>query len=87
MKLQEKQVALAAGVFIGGWHLVWSLLIAGGWAQVLLDFIYGIHMLNNPFIVAPFSVGTAVLLVVVTFVVGYVGGWIFARLWNYLHKG
>lgn len=87
MKLQEKQVALALGVFVGGLHLIWALLIALGFAQGLMDFVYGIHMLNNPFIVAPFSVGTAVLLVVVTFVVGYVGGWIFARLWNYLHKG
>ncbi len=68
MKLQEKQVALAAGVFIGGWHAIWALLVAVGYAQALLDFVYGIHMLNNPLIVAPFNIGTAFLLVVVTFV-------------------
>lgn len=87
MKLQEKQVAMAVGVFIGGWHVVWSLLVAAGLAQGWLDFIFGIHMINNPLVVAPFNISTTVLLIVVTFAVGYIVGWVFARLWNYLHKG
>lgn len=86
MKLQERQVALAVGVFIGGWHLVWSLLIALGLAQGWLDFIFGLHMINNPLVVAPFNMGTAVLLIAVTFAVGYAVGLIFAKLWNYLHR-
>ena len=85
-ELNTQKTALVVGLFIGGWHLIWSLLIATGLAQLLLDFVYWLHMLNNPFQVAPFNLTRAALLIVVTFVVGCAGGWFFALLWNKLHK-
>lgn len=86
MKLQEKQVALVVGSFVAAWHVVWALLIVLGWAQGWIDFIFGLHMVNNPPVVAPFNLGTAVTLIIITFIVGYIGGWVFAMLWNRLHK-
>ncbi|MCL4365734.1 hypothetical protein M1437_00725 [Patescibacteria group bacterium] len=43
-------------------------------------------MLNNPFRVSPFNLTTAILLVIITFAIGYAAGWIFAALWNKLHN-
>lgn len=84
--MNNNKVGLALGVLLGGWHLVWAILVALGVAQPLLNWVYAIHFLNNPFIVGPFSLGTAVALVVVTFVVGYVVGWVFAYLWKTVQK-
>ncbi len=86
MELQRKKVALTLGLFVGGLHVVWSVLVALGWAQGLLDFITTLHFVNNPVTFGPFSFGVAVLLVGVTFVVGSVAGWVFASIWNMVHK-
>lgn len=84
--MNEQKVALIVGLFMGGWHLLWSLLIAVGLAQPLLNFVFWLHMLNNPYQIAPFNPSTALLLVVVTFAVGCSAGYIFATLWNTIHK-
>src|SRR5262249_39958326 len=40
------KTALAVGVFLGVWHLVWSLLVALNWTQPLYDFILWAHMIH-----------------------------------------
>jgi heme/copper-type cytochrome/quinol oxidase subunit 4 len=84
--LNQQKVALTLGLFAGGAHLVWSLLVVLGWAQPLLDFIFWLHMVENPLRVVQFSVSTALFLIIVTFIVGYVVGWVFSWLWNKLQK-
>jgi hypothetical protein len=84
--MNRKKVALVVGSFAGLFHLVWGLLIAFGWAQSLLDFIYNLHSLNNPFTVMPFDFMRTVGLVIVTFLVGYIFGFVFAEIWNKFHK-
>lgn len=74
------------GAFLGTLHLVWSVLVAVGFAQVILDFIYKIHFLNNPFIIQDFNLGNAALLVLVTTLVGFVAGCLLALLWNLMKK-
>lgn len=86
MKLNNSKVALTVGVFVSGMHVLWSVLVAIGLAQPLLDFIFSIHMIANPYQVMIFSLTSAITLVIVTFVVGYVVGWVFAEVWNRLHK-
>jgi len=85
-KLSEIKTALVVGCLYGTWHLLWSLLVAAGVAQTLLDWICRLHFLNNPFRVAEFNLMNAALLVAITFLVGFVIGWFFALLWNLLHK-
>ncbi len=70
------------GSFLGIFHLLWAILVAVGFAQPLLDFIYKIHFLNNPFTVGPFDILNAGLLVVITFLVGYIAGWFLTFLWE-----
>lgn len=63
-------------------HSLWILVVMLGFAQYILDFIYGLHFLNNPFIVGEFSVTKAVGLLGMTFIVGYTIGWILSYLWD-----
>ena len=85
-ELDTGKTALIVGSFAGLMHLVWSAVVALGFGQVWLDFILNLHFLNNPFTVSTFDVTRAVLLVVVTFAVGYAVGWVFATIWNKLLK-
>ncbi len=80
------QVGLAFGGFLGLWHLVWSLLVAIGLAQPLLDFIFSLHMIQPPYKVMPFSITTAVGLIIVTSLIGYVVGYVLSLIWNAVQK-
>jgi len=81
-KLDSNQMGLATGGFVAGIHFLWSLLVALGVAQVLLDWIFSLHFVNNPYRVHPFDLVTCVTLLIVTFIVGYLLGWISTWLWN-----
>lgn len=82
MVVNSNRVGLALGSFIALFHFVWSLVVALGWAQAVLDFIYSIHFLNNPFLIQEFSLGKALVLVCFTFVMGYIGGYVLSLVWN-----
>lgn len=86
MKLKTQKVALSVGLFLGGWHVLWSVLILIGLAQPLLDFVFWMHMIANPYHVTGFALGQSLTLIIITFLFGYLCGWIFAWLWNKLHK-
>jgi hypothetical protein len=76
-------VTLAA--LIGGWHLCWAVLVASGWAQSVIDFVFWIHFIKPTFVVGGFNLAIALVLIAVTTVVGFVLGFIFSILWNNLH--
>lgn len=84
--LNTNKVALTVGLFIGGLHAVWSVLVLSGWAQALYDFILWAHMIHLPISIGPFEVTAAITVVIVTFLMGYVFGYAFAYLWNWLHR-
>ncbi len=85
-KLNGHTIGLIVGILLGLWHAIWALLVMVGMAKPILDFIYGIHFLSNPFIIRSFDMTTAVTLVVVTAGIGYVIGWAFAAIWNMLKR-
>lgn len=85
--LNPSRVGGTLGTLFGGWHVVWSTLIAIGFAQPIVDFVLWVHMLSNPYVVQPFSFTTAVTLVIVTTFIGYAVGYIFALIWNRAHRG
>ena len=78
-------ITLAA--VLGGWHLCWALLVAAGWAQPLIDFIFWMHFIKPVYVVGPFDLGIAIILIVVTTVVGFLVAYVFSILWNRLHVG
>ena len=86
MKISRNKTGLTFGFLMSAFHLIWSVLVAVGLAQVFMNFIFNIHMLSIPIVVMPFNLAKALCLIVVTFVVGYVFGWLMAFFWNKCFK-
>ena len=84
--LDKNKVGLALGLFMGLFHAVWAILVALNWAKPFMDWILHLHLMTLSYTVGPFHFMTAVWLVVVTFVIGYIGGWVLAAIWNWSHK-
>ena len=80
------KAGLVLGAVIGLWHLTWSLLVASGWAQPFIDFVFWMHFIKPVYVVEPFNLGTATILVAVIAAIGFVIGCVFAVLWNWFHK-
>jgi len=79
-------VGLVLGTVISGLHVVWALLVALGWAQAVLDFVFWVHFLTPAYSVTPFVAARALLLIAVTATVGYIIGYTLATLWNWIHR-
>ena len=80
------KAGLVLGALLGGWHILWALLVAIGWAQPLINFVFWLHMIQPIYVIGPFRAGVAVLLIVVTSAIGYTLGFIFGVLWNGIHR-
>jgi hypothetical protein len=76
---------LVLGVVMGGYHLCWSALVAAGWAQAVIDFVFWMHFIKPVFVVESFDIVRALILVGVTGAIGGLFGSIFAWIWNALH--
>jgi hypothetical protein len=83
--LHPHKVGLALGGIFAAFHFLWSVLVALGIAQIVIDWIFLLHFIQPPFTIRPFDLLLAAMLVVMTFIVGYVVGYAFALLWNKLH--
>ena len=86
MKLDPQKTGLGLGSLFGLLHLLWALMVGLGFAQECMDWIFSLHFLDNPYTVQTFDIMTALILVVVTSIVGFVVGFVFATLWNYWQK-
>lgn len=86
MKLNQMHLALTLGSFFALVHIVWDILVATGSAKGIIDFGLMLHQVKISYSILPFSLGSAIILVIVKFLVGYVAGWIFAGIWNRLNK-
>jgi hypothetical protein len=82
--ISEHKAALVMATLLGGWHLVWSSLVALGLAQPLIDFAFWMHFIKPVYVIEPFNPGRAAILIAVTATVGYSVGYLFALLWNRL---
>ena len=84
--MNKRKMGLVLGSFAALMHLAWVVLIAFGWAQPLMDFVYKMHSLNNPFTVMQFDFMRAIGLIVIAFIMGNIVGNVFAMVWNKIHK-
>jgi len=85
-KLNRNRVGLALGSFMGLFHLGWAILIWLNWAKPFTDFVLDLHHLNIQYSLGNLDTSKAVLLVIFTFVAGYVMGWVFSAIWNAFRK-
>ncbi|HCR93238.1 MAG TPA: hypothetical protein DIU47_04800 [Candidatus Pacebacteria bacterium] len=84
--VHESHVALFLASVLALFHGFWSLLVFLGLGKPLLDWMFWIHFLANPFKVRAFDIQTAIILIVMTFVIGYAGGWVAGWVWNRVAK-
>ena len=80
------QVSIISGFSLASLHICWALLVAFGWAQLVMDFIFKLHMLNSPFQVQPFELPLALGLVGITFLIGCFYGIVFFIMKNAFQK-
>lgn len=80
------KAGIVLGVVLGGWHLCWSILVALGWAQPVIDFVFWMHFIKPIYVIEPFEFGRMFVLLIVTTTIGFAIGSAFAFIWNLLHK-
>lgn len=80
------KLGITFGALLGVTHLSWALMVALGWAQPLMDFVFWMHFIRPPYVIQSFSLSTATVLVVVTSVTGFVIAFVFGVIWNRLHR-
>lgn len=88
MKLSTNKIGLAVGLFFAVLHALWSLFIAviPGQVQAYLDWATGLHAIQPFITITQFNLLNAVVLVIMTFVVGYIIGFVYAWCHNMFYK-
>lgn len=66
------KAGLVLGAVIGGWHLCWSMLVALRLAQPVIDFVFWMHFIKPIYVIEPFAIVRAAILLIVTAAVGFV---------------
>ncbi len=86
--LNSHKTGLALGTFFAVLHAAWSLAVAviPGPLQKVLDWIFVLHQLNPIYKLLQFNPVNAVIVVILTFAVGYIIGFVFAAIWNRIAK-
>jgi len=51
-----------------------------------MDFLFWIHFIKPIYVIEPFAIGRAAILVLVTAGIGYITGFVFGKLWNRIHR-
>jgi hypothetical protein len=85
MPIHPIRLGVVFGLLLALIHAAWVGLIATGFAQPLIDFIFWIHFIAPPFQIQLFEWPRAVILIGVTFASGLMLGALAALVWNALH--
>ena len=84
--VNANKIGLALGSLFAIVHLVWAFLVRFGLGDNVLGGIMRLHFISCPAAISPFSIGTAIFLVVLAFIGGYVLGWLFGVIYNHYGK-
>lgn len=84
--INKHKLGLALGGLFGIIHLLWSIIVALDWGAPLILFVFKLHFFTTPFTTLPFNLSSALLLVIITSVVGYFVGLIFGSIWNFVQE-
>jgi hypothetical protein len=85
-KVHSHKVGLVFAGLMMVVHFCWSLMILFGFAQVFIDWIFGLHMIAPVYEVLPFNFGSMLMLLIITGIIGYLMGYVLGWLWNWAHK-
>lgn len=83
-KCRCNKTALAVGLFMGGIHAIWALMVAiiPNTLQSVLDWIFNVHFIEPIWVLTAFNLLDALFLVIVTFVIGYLATLLFLLFWK-----
>lgn len=84
-KLNTNQVGLTIGIFAALVHLVWLVAVAIG-IQKYVDWILLLHSIRLDLILTNVVLLNALILIVIAFIGGYIVGYVFAAIYNYIGK-
>lgn len=79
------RVGLWFAIFLALFHAAWSALVALGFAQQLMDFVFWAHFISPVYHIEPFDLSRAGILVAFVFFVGLIMGTIGGWIWNGFH--
>lgn len=82
VKLSLAKSALVGAGLMGTLHAAWAALVASGYAQLVVDFIFRLHFIEPVYRIAAFDLRTASLLVGLTATIGAVVGGLVAVIVN-----
>ena len=82
MTSKPLRVGLVFALFMAACHTMWAMLVATGWAQPVIDFIFWAHFIQPLYTIAPFSIWISLVLVTVVSAVGFAMGYVFALIWE-----
>lgn len=77
----KNPLALTLGLFAAVVHFIWLILVATNVAKPMMDWVLQMHHIQFDYTVMPINYVDGLILVVLTFVVGYVLGTILAGFW------
>lgn len=82
MKKSNSRIYLAIifGSILATIHLLWLIIVYLNYGKTVLDFLFGIHMLNSPYTIQEFNYNYALTLIVVSFLFGSILGYIYSCL-------
>ena len=81
-RLNTTTTGLVIAAITGGFHLLWSLCVAAGWGQSVINLFFWMYFIKPIDLIEPFESARALTLVSVSSVIGFVLGSSSARLWN-----
>lgn len=84
--LNPREAGAVIGSLLGGWHLLWAIVVAAGWGQQVLDFVLWLHFMKPSFVIDAFSPYRAVALIFITSAIGCGFGYVGALVWNWLRR-
>lgn len=84
--LNPFKTGLVLAMVTGGFHLCWSMLVALGWAQPVIDFVFWAHFIKPVYVIEPFQFARAIALLVLTASTGFILGLVFGWVWNALYR-
>ena len=86
MRIDPMRTGLIIGLLLALFHACWTALVALGWAQGLMNFVFWAHFITPPYHIEPFETARAAILIGFVFIVGAIMGWAAALLWNSLAR-
>jgi hypothetical protein len=86
MMIRPWRAGAVLAAFDALFHVTWSVLVASGLAQTVIDFIFWLHFIKPVYQIQPFDIRLAAGLVTVTATLGFVFGYVLALLWNWVQQ-